>query len=60
MTELIDARGRWILRDEYCKFCGTSSTRIHPAGVVPGRWLCSCGRKQHERDIEDAREKGTA
>ena len=61
MTELIDAQGRWILStDEVCRFCGMPAREIHPAGVVPGRWLCSCGRKQAEPDREDAREEETA
>jgi len=51
MTQVIDAKGRWILTDEPCRFCGTPSDLMHPAGVVSGRWTCTrCGRKQNDVD----------
>jgi len=50
MRNLVDEQGRWNLVDEDCRFCGRPSKEMHPAGVVSGRWLCSCGRKQDEAD----------
>jgi hypothetical protein len=49
----IDRNGVPVLvRSEPCKDCGRDSDGIHPAGVVPGRWLCSCGRRQDDLSAE--------
>ena len=47
--EVVDRRGNWILvESEPCRACGRESREMHPAGVVPGRWLCSCGHRQSD------------
>ena len=41
------AQAARVIASEDCRHCGRSSQFGHPAGVVPGQWLCSnCGKGQ--------------
>lgn len=42
--------GRQVLTDETCRFCGTYSRYMHPAGVIAdSNWTCTrCGHRQHD------------
>lgn len=41
------AKPDMVLSEEACFFCGESSNRSHPGGVITRRWKCyPCGRWQ--------------